>query len=197
MGQDLRKLFEEQRKTQRFKMDPGHETRFLERLEAEMPVTPKKKPMYLWLRVAATVVILIGVGAFFFQNSISGESQRPTTVVDKGEVPSKKEGITLGDLSPDLQKIENYYVANINYELSCLQISDDNKGLVDGYLEQLDVLNKEYEVLNEELNTIGPNDETISALIQNLQLRLQLLQKLKQSLNQLKSSENEQETTII
>ncbi len=197
MGQDLRKLFEEERKKQQFAMKPGHEARFLDRLDTELPVVPKRRPTYFWLGIAASVVVLLGIGAFFFLNQSTSAPQPPATIGDKGETSSQKEGITLGDLSPDLQKVENYYVANINYEISRLQISEDNKGLVDGYLEQLDVLNKEYETLNEELNTIGPNDETISALIQNLQLRLQLLQKLKQKLNQLKSSENEQETTII
>ena len=102
------------------------------------------------------------------------------------------ETITLGDLSPDLQKVENYYLASINMELSKLEVSTDNKELVDGYMEQLAELNREYDQLNKELNTFGPNDQTISALIKNLQLRLQLLQKLKEKLNQIKSSKNEQ-----
>ncbi len=197
MGQDLRKLFEEQRKTQRFEMKAGHEDRFLERLDEALPVTPKARPTYLWLRIAAAVVVLLGVGTFFLLTGPEATQPPNTTVVTNDTAPAEQEGITLGDLSPDLEKVENYYVASINYELSRLQISDDNKGLVDGYLEQLGLLNEEYKTLNEELNTMGPNDETISALIKNLQLRLQLLQNLKEKLNQLKSSENEQETTII
>ncbi len=197
MGQDLRKLFEEERKKQQFVMKSGHESRFLERLATELPETRKKRVTYWWLGIAASVVVLVGIGTLLFLNPSASDTTTPTTIVDKDDVSPQKMNITLGDLSPDLKKVENYYVANINYEISRLQISEDNKGLVDGYLEQLDVLNSEYEALNEELNTIGPNDETISALIQNLQLRLQLLQKLKQKLNQLKSSENEQETTII
>ncbi len=197
MGQDLRKLFEEERKKQQFEMKSGHEARFLERLAEELPETPKKRTTYLWLGIAASVVVVLGIGGFFFLNSSTSDTPPPNSIVDKGDASPQKMNITLGDLSPDLKKVENYYVANINYEISRLQISEDNKGLVDGYLEQLDVLNSEYKRLNEELNTLGPNDETISALIQNLQLRLQLLQKLKEKLNQLKSSENEQEITTI
>lgn len=196
MGQDLRKLFENERKTKKYAMNEGHETRFLERLESEMPVE-KKSANFFWLRIAASVVVLLGVGTYFFLKTDTVNPSPKTTVVSKDSVTDEKSGISLGDLSPDLQKIENYYVANINYQLSQLAVSDDNKEMVDGYMEQLEELDKEYRILNEELNELGPNDETITALIQNLQLRLQLLQKLKQKLNQLKSSENEQETNIV
>jgi predicted RNase H-like nuclease (RuvC/YqgF family) len=120
--------------------------------------------------------------------------QQPV-VVDIGTEDSKPQGYSLGDLSPDLKKVENYYVANINLELSRLEVSGENKALVDDYMKRLSELDEEYKMLNIELNEIGPNDQTISALIRNLQLRLQLLQKLKQKLNQLKSSENEQVTS--
>ena len=115
-----------------------------------------------------------------------------TTVVSKGENVDDLEGISLGDLSPDLKKVENYYVANINLELSNLHVSEDNKAMVDSFMEQLLTLNEEYKILNEELNKIGPNDQTISAIIKNLQLRLELLQKLKKKINKLKTSKNEQ-----
>ena len=155
----------------------------------------KKNNTFFWLRIAASITILLGVGTYFFLK----EPKQPIkdTVVVKEQVIDEKEGISLGDLSPDFEKIENYYVANINYELSQLSVSDSNKEIVDGFMERLGELDEEYGVLNKELNKLGPNDDTISALIQNLQLRLQLLQKLKQKLNQLKSSENEQEIHSI
>ena len=116
-------------------------------------------------------------------------------IVDKETENTKDQDYSLGDLSPDLKKIENYYVANINLELSRLEVSNENKALVDDYMRRLSELDKEYKRLNIELNEIGPNDQTINALIKNLQLRLQLLQKLKLKLDQLKSSENEQVTS--
>jgi hypothetical protein len=136
--------------------------------------------------------VLLAIGSYFLlqvDNSLITDviSNQPTVV----------KNISLGDLSPDLQKIENYYVANINLELSKLTISPDNKDMIDGYMIQLGALDEEYKRLNQELNDIGPNDQTIEALIKNLQLRLQLLQKLKTKLNQLKSSKNEQESTNI
>jgi ABC-type iron transport system FetAB ATPase subunit len=76
-------------------------------------------------------------------------------------------------------------------ELASLEMSPDNKVVVDDFMDRLSELNKEYKSLNNELNEVGPNEQTIGALIKNLQLRLQLLLKLKEKLHQLKSSENE------
>ena len=137
------------------------------------------------------MLILISVGIYVY-NDYSKKSTEATTVVDSDTKTRENKAISLGDLSPDLKKVENYYVANINMELSRLEISEDNKAIVDGFMEQLSDLNAEYKKLNTELNEIGPNDQTITALIKNLQLRLQLLHKLKEKLNQLKSSKNEQ-----
>lgn len=192
MEQDLRKLFETER-DKKYRMKEGHEARFMERLDREMP--PEQNNSRVWiLSIAASVVVLISVGAFLFT---SQEDPIPieNSVVDNQQQDTEGT-ISLGDLSPDLEKLENYYLASINLELSKLEVSTDNKELVDGYMEQLAELNREYDQLNKELNTFGPNDQTISALIKNLQLRLELLQKLKEKLNQIKSSENEQQLSI-
>ena len=195
MEQDLRKLFEAERKTKTFPMKANHEARFLERLSAELPQRKTYTKLF-WMRIAASVVVLLAVSIYLITES-SPNVPINTTVVEHERTQVSNESITLGDLSPDLQKIENYYVSNINFELYSLEVSNNNKEMVDGFMERLAELNEEYNILQNELNELGPNDETISALIQNLQLRLQLLQKLKQKLNQLKSSENEQKTNII
>ena len=50
MEQDLRNLFEEQRKNEKPLLKNGHEDRFLKRLEEEFPV--KKKPTYSFMKIA-------------------------------------------------------------------------------------------------------------------------------------------------
>ncbi|MEM9000489.1 MAG: hypothetical protein AAGB24_09515 [Bacteroidota bacterium] len=192
MAQDLRNLFDEERKKKTFKMKEGHEARFLTRLEREMSTQTKHTPFFRW-RIAASVLVLLGIGTLFVINMKSVDDTA-TKIVEKTVPERVKQGISLGDLSPDFQKVENYYVTNINLELSELEVSDQNRGLVDSYMERLAELDEEYKRLNQELNDIGPNDQTITALIKNLQLRLQLLQKLKLKLNQLKSSKNEQKS---
>tara|TARA_R110001583_G_scaffold56349_2_gene170211 strand:- start:3511 stop:4095 length:585 start_codon:yes stop_codon:yes gene_type:complete len=194
MAQDLRKLFEEEQRKEHFVMNRGHEKRFMDRLDKEL--RQDKKPSFFFLKIAATILVLIGLGTIFFIQR--NNANIPTTVVDKNTNVENKTGISLGDLSPDLKKVESYYVAHINLELAKLAVSDDNKEVVDGYMERLADLNSEYKNLTTELNQIGPNDQTISALIKNLQLRLQLLQQLKMKLNELQSSKNEQyETNAI
>jgi len=191
MARDLRKLFKEEQKEERFVMNEGHEKRFKDLLRKELP--QQKKSSFFILKIAASFLVLVGLGTFFFLNREA--SNIKTTVVEKSPVKEMQTGISLGDLSPDLKRVESYYVANINLELSKLNVSGDNKELVDSYLERLAELNVEYKNLNEELNRIGPNDQTITALIKNLQLRLQLLQQLKEKLNEVQSSKNEQYET--
>ncbi|UII78912.1 hypothetical protein [Flagellimonas sp. CMM7] len=196
MAQDLRELFEKEREQAVHKMKDGYENRFLSKLEMEMP-TEKKSGSFLWLSIAASVVVILGLGIYYFSSIDNVGSNLNPTVVENNTSKNEQQTISLGDLSPDLKKIESYYVTNINLELSDLEFTGDNKVVIDGYMERLGELDKEYNELNIELNKIGPNDQTIAALVKNLQLRLQLLQKLKTKLNQLKSSKNEQKSSNI
>ena len=199
MARDLRELFEKEREQKGFKMREGHEDRFFAKLEEELPNNPpKKKVISLWMQIAASVVVAVGLSVYYFNNN-GGEvvPDEKITVVDRENPNEEAQGISLGDLSPDLKKIETYYTTNINLQLAELADDPGNKELVDSYMDRLAELNKEYQRLNQELNELGPNDQTINALINNLQLRLQLLQKLKSKLNQLKSSKNEQESSNI
>tara|TARA_R110000868_G_scaffold77458_1_gene221757 strand:+ start:1960 stop:2535 length:576 start_codon:yes stop_codon:yes gene_type:complete len=165
-------------------MKDGHEQRFMKRMEMELPVA--KGPSFPWFKIAASLIILIGLGTYFFMNWNNLEPIK-TTIVDKNKPVPEDKGISLGDLSPDLKKVEDYYLVSINLELSQLEISDRNKTLIDSFMERLEELNLEYKKLNTELNEIGPNDQTITALIKNLQLRLQLLHKLRDKLKELQS----------
>jgi archaellum component FlaC len=191
MAQDLRELFKKEGNKEPL-MKKGHEERFLQRLDKELPT--RGKSTFYFIKIAASVLVLFSLGIYTYTNYESATPQQ-SVVVDKGVKQTVEQGYSLGDLSPDLKKVENYYVASINLELSRLEVSVENKALVDDYMSRLSELDEEYKRLNIELNEIGPNDQTITALIKNLQLRLQLLQKLKLKLNQLKSSENEQVTS--
>ncbi|MCM4168795.1 hypothetical protein KCTC52924_02488 [Arenibacter antarcticus] len=198
MSQDLRKMFTDLDQSGEYIMKAGHEKRFLERLEKELPSA--KRSVFPWVKIAAALVLLMGLGTYFLLN-VQQNGTLNTRVVDSEKVLPVGSAISLGDLSPDLKKLENYYMANINMELSHLEISDRNKILIDSFMERMEELNNEYKVLNGELNEIGPNDQTISALIKNLQLRLQLLRKLKDKLIELKAqnsgSDNDNAMTSI
>ncbi len=196
MGQDLRELFKKAQKEKTYKMKEGHEERFSKLLEKELPQSEKSS--FFFLKIAASIVLMLSVGIYgyiqYAKNTVEENTNEENPIVNTEDPVKEATGISLGDLSPDLEKVENYYVANINLELSQLQVSDENKVLVDSFMKRLLELNNEYGKLNTELNQVGPNDQTINALIKNLQLRLQLLHQLKEKLNELKSSKNEQIT---
>lgn len=181
MAQDIRKLFENEPKVFKDKMPKGHEAKFLKKLDKELPVKSNKSK-FTFLNIAASVVLLIGFsfGAYQFFGSEVEELPTETVIVRK----------SLGDISPQFKKVEDYYLANINLELSIMKVTPESKELFDGYLEKLNELNKEYIRLEEELTQSGPNEQTINALIDNLKLRLNLLYRLKEKLNELNESNN-------
>lgn len=177
MAQDLRNLFEKDEKAQDVKMSEGHDARFLQKLEEALP-KEKKSTGFSFLSIAASVVVLLGltIGAIkFFEPSV--DIDNPVKVVEA-------KINTLGGVSPELQKVEDYYLASINLELSKVELTPENKELVDGYILRLKELNEEYDKLLVELNDNGPNEETLDALIDNLKFRLNLVMRLKEKLQE-------------
>lgn len=176
MAQDLRDLF---RNKDVVKPEPplsqGHEDRFLKRLESELPKDKPRSGFNLF-SIAASVIVLLGLayGAF---------TMFPDTKLDtdmSNGTPLK----SLGDVSPDLKKVEDYYLASINLELSRLKLTTENKDLVDGYMLRLKELNDEYDNLTLEWNKNGLNEKTLNALIDNLKFRLNLITRLKDQLQE-------------
>ncbi|OIQ30656.1 MAG: hypothetical protein BM564_00110 [Bacteroidetes bacterium MedPE-SWsnd-G2] len=184
MGQDIRKLLRDDLNATKGQMPEGHEARFLNKLDDVMPVK-KTSNSKLWLNIAAAIVVLLAVAFGFYKFSMKSE----VLPVNENTVVQVK---SLGDISPDLKKVEDYYLANINLELSKVQITPENKELFDGYVLRLEELNKEYNQLFLELTENGPTAETIDALIDNLKIRLNLLYRLKEQLNTLNSSNQSQ-----
>ena len=178
MAKDIRDLFEADNKQSTERMPSGHEVRFLNKLETALP--EKKKQEFNWLSIAASVVVFLGLcfGGFQFFNA---ENTQGITVTDVAPIETK----TLGDISPNLKKVEDYYLANINIELSKVKLTPENKELFDGYVKRLDELKAEYKRLNIELTNEGPDELTVDALISNLKLRLNLMYRLKEQLKDL------------
>ncbi|MEH6535845.1 MAG: hypothetical protein V7719_05585 [Psychroserpens sp.] len=188
MGRDIRTLFENEKKASQEKMPQGHQARFLEKLDEALPVESSNIKGFSMLQIAASIVILIGLGfgasQFFQKSSIVG------TEIVVAEKPEKGAQLkSLGDISPDLKNVEDYYLANISLELSKVKQTPVNKELFDGYVIRLAELNQEYKHLSVELTENGPNELTVSALIDNLKLRLNLLYRLKEQLKDLNTSE--------
>lgn len=180
MAQDIRELFKKDKTQER--MPENHQERFLSKLDEALPV--KEKITFIWFQIAASVVVLFGLsfGAYkYYQPEQSINNVNPNKVVEMK---------TLGDVSPGLKKVEDYYLASINLELSKVNYTDENKEVFDGYIEQLNILNKEYKNLSVELTENGPSELTVNALIDNLKYRLNLLYRLREQLKELNASDS-------
>lgn len=194
MAQDIKDLLKKEPLHIQKGLSDGHEARFLERLDAALPTDEKveKKRSFSFYTIAAAVIVLVSLSVLLYQQlsdtPFDSNTEVTTTDTAKNNKPSLK---SLGDISPDLKKIEDYYVASINYELTQVEVSEIGKQLFDSYMQKLAQLNEEHKVLQQELTDIGPNEQTINAMIDNLQFRLKLLYQLKEKLNELKKSEND------
>lgn len=187
MQQDIKDVLKEY-KQENVELSTNHSAKFESLLQQEIHQQKPKKSNFKWLSIAASIVLLISVVIKFY----------PTKTTEEDPKLSTEKQITLGNISPEFQTIETYYTNSINLEISQLELTDENKEIIDGYLLKIAELTKEYKSLTKELNTNGVNDSTIDALIRNLQLRLQLLKRLKKQLKQLKNlNTNQNETQII
>lgn len=178
MSQDLKQLLKQELPDK--KMAKDHEVRFIKKLDATLPKQRVLK--YTWLNRAASIILLISFAYGGYTYFSTDEVIEPTV-----ETTTTK---TLSDVSPSLKKVEEYYLASINLELSKLKYTPETKSLFDGYIERLHELNNEYDRLSVELTENGPNELTINALIDNLKFRLNLLYRLKKQLKDLNTSES-------
>jgi hypothetical protein len=184
MAQDIRELVKQNKQLEKVDMPKGHETRFLKKLDKEFPLS-KTKGTFTFLNIAATIVLLFGL-TFGGYRLFSPNTTSEVIPENKSVVVETK---TLKDVSPQMKKVEDYYLASINYELSKMKITPESKELFDGYLLKLEELNNEYGRLSKELIENGPNELTVNALIDNLKLRLNLLYRLRDKLNEFNNSE--------
>lgn len=176
MPKDLRKMLQNEKfeTSGTSNLSRNHRKNFEAQLEKELHTSKQKSNQFL--KIAASFLIIVGLGSSIFYYSTGSEP----TGVEIAKIES------LGSISPELKKIENYYLASIHTEISNLEETPENKELLNGYLEKIGELTKEYKILTQELNDEGLNEKSINALIDNLQLRLKLLYQLKEQLNELK-----------
>lgn len=195
MSQDLREMFRNEEGPASEKLPEGHKRRFEAKLEEALP-KEKSGSNYLFLKIAAVFIVVFGVGLIFFLPSGNqGDLKNDIVETPVEEDVEEKELETqfqVSDVSPEFRKIENYYLASLNFEISKLEVTEENKALLDAFMKQLAELEKEYKRLNNEFSDIGANEQTVEALIVNLQLRLKLLYKVKNKIKEIKESKNEQ-----
>jgi hypothetical protein len=192
MAQDLREILKNDKAKPAIPMREGHQSRFEDRLNAEVPA--KKKPdtssnkgvIYLWMKIAAAVIFAGGILWFVGKNAFT-EADTNKLVETETVTPVEEQEVLLRNISPDFAQLENRYLASVNLQLSRLEINDGNKELVDAFMAQLAKLDIEYKRLNLEITETGITDEMVTAMIENLELRVELMMKLKAKLKELKA----------
>ena len=183
MAQDIRELFKDDKMALE-NMPEKHQERFLEKLDSAFPEV--KKSRFNAFKMAASIVVFLSLSFGAYKYFIS---EATVTQVATAK-PTVK---TLGDISPGLKKVEDYYLASINLELSKIEYTPETKDIFDGYLFQLGELDKEYQRLSVELTETGPSELAVNALIDNLKFRLNLLYRLRAKLKELNISETTHE----
>lgn len=178
---DLRKDFNYSSKSH--KMSKGHENKFKNLLNEKLGTESKTDYSIIYKMVAVAVIAVLSTVFILNQDQIF--SDEPAEEI----VEASKIG--LGDISPELKTVENYYLTSIKLELATLETTEEHDAMVNSYLDELKNINKAYKDLEKDLNDYGVTEEIINAMIDNLQLRLELLQDLKQKLNNLNQKQNE------
>lgn len=199
MAQDIRDIMKAS-SSQEPKLPKGHKARFEARLQANFSQAKTQQtssPMQIWIKIAAVAIAFVAVSVFgYYQLSKNRLGDSLVESAPGVESQTDEKLVHLADISPDLKRVEQYYTTGIKDVLASLTITTDNKDVIDGYMQQLQVLDLEYESLNLELTQAGPTEETITALVDNLKLRLELLMKLKTKLKELKNNTNENISSI-
>lgn len=178
MGQDIRKLFEEAPEMVSREIPKGHKNRFETRLDEEFP---KKKPTFFFMKIAASIALVLSLGfsGYYYFNTIESNATQINS---------------MADISPDLKKVEDYYLTHINYQFSKIKITDENRAFLDAYFDELGTLQESYKKVIATIDTEEEiSEETIDALIGNLQSRLKLMYKLKAQLKKLDNLNKQQD----
>ena len=129
------------------------------KIELELDKKKKKDPIKLrwWLSIAASVIILLGVGFFTL-------------------MPGKNDRMSVADVNPVYAKKEVKFCSLIEQKRDSLQIfAVTNPELYQQFDADLKKLNKTYEGLRKDLAT-SPNQQlVVKAMIKNLEIQLQLV----------------------
>jgi hypothetical protein len=148
---------------------------------------------FLFMRVAATIVLLLACGITLFmvkQNS-------PTATNTIAANTSIGEQASVYQVAPELAEVEVYYTSQINskreelseYDLKVLGLDETRE--IDRELARLD---SSYTQLKNQLHTTPNTDQVMAAMIQNLQIRIEVLNRQLEVLKKIEGIK-EQDTT--
>ncbi len=169
MGQDIKKLFEETPKMSLRELPNGHKNRFESRLDSEFK---NSKSNSSWMKIAASIALIVSLGfiGFYYFSSVDDDTNKINSIAD---------------ISPELKKTEDFYLTHINYQISKIKITNDNRSFLESYFVELGVLQESYKNTIASIESDEISEEAINTLIENLQMRLKLIYQLRSQLKKL------------
>lgn len=108
MGQDIREMFRNEEQDNRSALPKGHQKRFLEKLNEEMPSEERSLGWNQLLKVAAVIVVILAAGLFFISRTSSEEAGNQIVDTETQPVKASEEknesDYRLSDVSPEFKK---------------------------------------------------------------------------------------------
>ena len=147
-----------------FELSEGHFERFQQKINIKTKNTISST---YWFSLAAGFVFLIMLSIFIRFHYLQTEK-----VIIENKI------ISLSDISPKYEEVENFYKAGLDEKINEFQklnckVDIEQKKMVDLELKQLDIV---YISLQKELKVNGNDKRIINAMINNYQNKIQFLE---------------------
>jgi hypothetical protein len=160
-----------------FEPGPGIWDKIEKQLPPEQPKKRETKTFSLGfvLRVAATVIVVMGVSFAVFLKSV------------------KKDGVDLADINPEYAKQQVHYASLVETKRTELkQLAKTDPALYQEFSKEIAQMDSTYKKLNNDLAT-SPNQELVlRAMIRNLQIQTEVLNQQLSVIEQYNQSKNDQ-----
>ena len=154
----------------------SHQQRFLEKLQASQGVVSiqkKKKSWWRPLSIAASALILFGIGFSVFNSAPTINQQ-------------------VAEISPEVSQTQFHFVSLIDEQVKELESKStpETKQIIDDTMSQLQKLDANYKMLEQDLLNGGNSKLILSAMITNFQTRIDLLQDVLDQVENIKNIKN-------
>ncbi|MFT4662039.1 MAG: hypothetical protein ACI8XB_002326 [Patiriisocius sp.] len=170
MEDDLKKYLNEHR--EEFELDMPKDDMW-SKINDDLRPEAKKKNNFHALRIAASILLIVGVGATTY--SYFSETKDPLAdadlTINTEEVVGSNQ---MSDISHDLAEVESFYAQKVNQQMDVLNQYDVDEDLIN----EVHSLKNEFEELKKEMGVGADQSRVVEAMIDNYRLRLILLEDL-------------------
>ncbi|MDF1549297.1 MAG: hypothetical protein P1P88_15840 [Bacteroidales bacterium] len=128
----------------------------------------KSRNLFRQIYVAASLLLILGLSTVLYLKNSATDNQ-------------EKEASIFYKFSPDLAEQEMEYIQLINNKVAIIkkqEVPAETIALFNEFIQQLEVIDKQYELYKIEISKQGYNEDLIQQIIYNYQLKLSVLQML-------------------